>query len=243
MGKRKEKQTRIEPVKEVKAVRNWRIGDYIRQLSIVVLGIVITFMGSDLISNYAKQREVRASMLLIKSELEENQKEIRDVREKWKRDCSFCLLLQKEGFQYHNIPRDTLIKYKSTLTSVWGVSYVTDALDVLKSSGLLQYVSDKKFVYKLTELYQKIREVEKSVVEIGALKVKMWDALDTKGMSLEEEKTFYDGDLLDMYRVYLSIFQVRSFIRMLPYYFDSDIFAEADEAIQEMIQTIEEKYE
>lgn len=50
---------------KVKAtIKSWRPGEYFRQFSIVAAGVIVTFWGSDWISEKARQREVRATMQL-----------------------------------------------------------------------------------------------------------------------------------------------------------------------------------
>ena len=61
-------------------VKSWRVGDYIRQFSIVVAGIIVTFLGSDLITEHTRQKEVRATMLLVAEELEYNRGELHRIK-------------------------------------------------------------------------------------------------------------------------------------------------------------------
>ena len=42
-------------------IKGWRLGDYFRQFSIVAAGIIVTFWGSDRITEYSRQKEVRAA--------------------------------------------------------------------------------------------------------------------------------------------------------------------------------------
>ncbi len=248
MDENKEKEEPVtlpeaEPSGIKEKISRWKMGDYIRQLSIVILGIVVTFWGSDLISDYSKQKEVRSVIRLVKTELKENQDKIRNVREKWIDDSTISRLLMENDFRYQNIPRDTLFKYMRVITSTRGFAPAVDALDVLKSSGLLQNVSDKKFVFKLSEVYRDIRNVESSVKFLNDSYLKALDTMNEKGLSPEDEDNLVNGDLLDTYRIFLSSYQMRSYIRVIPDFVDSDIFSETDNAIEEVIQAIEKKYE
>lgn len=38
-------------------IKGWRLGDYFRQFSIVAAGIIVTFWGSDRITEYSRQKE------------------------------------------------------------------------------------------------------------------------------------------------------------------------------------------
>ena len=61
-------------------IKGWRLGDYFRQFSIVAAGIIVTFWGSDRITEYSRQKEVRAAMQLVAEELEYNRKELRNIK-------------------------------------------------------------------------------------------------------------------------------------------------------------------
>ena len=39
-------------------IKGWRLGDYFRQFSIVAAGIIVTFWGSDKVTEHSRQKEV-----------------------------------------------------------------------------------------------------------------------------------------------------------------------------------------
>lgn len=54
---------------------NWRglgLVPYIRELSIVIIGVLITLLITNILSDRAKQAEVKRALTLVKIELEEN---------------------------------------------------------------------------------------------------------------------------------------------------------------------------
>lgn len=78
-------------------IKSWRVGDYIRQFSIVVAGIIVTFWGSDLIAEYTRQKEVRATMLLVAEELEYNRGELHRIKNLLDIDRHMSQLLVDQG--------------------------------------------------------------------------------------------------------------------------------------------------
>lgn len=42
----------------IKLITSWKVGDYIRQLSIVIVGIIVTFAGSNMITDYSQSKEI-----------------------------------------------------------------------------------------------------------------------------------------------------------------------------------------
>ena len=53
-------------------VKGWQVGDYIRQTSIVVIGVLITFAGSELVTQNSEKKDIQATMSLIRDELKSN---------------------------------------------------------------------------------------------------------------------------------------------------------------------------
>ena len=41
-------------------VKDWQVGDYIRQTSIVVIGVLITFVGSELVTQNSEKKDIQA---------------------------------------------------------------------------------------------------------------------------------------------------------------------------------------
>lgn len=58
-------------------VKDWQVGDYIRQTSIVVIGVLITFAGSELVTQNSERKDIQATMSLIRDELKSNREIIR----------------------------------------------------------------------------------------------------------------------------------------------------------------------
>ena len=93
-------------------IKGWKLGDYFRQFSIVAAGIIVTFWGSDGITENARQKEVRATMQLVADELEYNKGELLETEYLLKQDMHMSLLLKEHKMSVAEIPQDTLDKYR-----------------------------------------------------------------------------------------------------------------------------------
>ena len=62
--------------------KNRRMGDFVCNFTAVVLGIILTFMGSDWIEKRNTQRDVKSALLLVKAELKANRQTILDGKQK-----------------------------------------------------------------------------------------------------------------------------------------------------------------
>lgn len=73
---------------------NWKLGNYFRELSVVVVGVFITLAATNFISETSQEKQIKESMLMIKMELTENLKEINKAETAYLREIAFFQLLQ-----------------------------------------------------------------------------------------------------------------------------------------------------
>ena len=151
-------------------LKSWRLGDYLRQFSIVAAGVIVTFWGSDLISQHARQKEINSVMQLIIEELQTNQQELQWVKTEIDSDVRMSQLLKKADLQIESIPQDTINKYQAFFSSTSVMSVSADALEVLKSSSLMQHITDKQMLQELLWTYNKLYEIQGGVKSYYSLK-------------------------------------------------------------------------
>lgn len=136
---------------------SWR--GYLIQLSIVIVGIVVTFVGSDLISRWSRQRQVRTVMQLVVSELETNRKDLQWVCNRMIHDRHGMLLFKEYNYDIDAMPYDTLAYYGGKRHIIGSSSALTvrqDAVEVLKSSGVIAYVGDKHLLMEVLGCYNEL---------------------------------------------------------------------------------------
>ena len=134
----------------------WTWRDYALQLSVVVIGIVVTFAGSGLIERWQRARQVRTTMLLVYEELKTNLGLRDNCCEKLRFDQDGMLMFDHYGRNVDLIPTDSLDRYVSLLGTMRGVDIQNDAFEVLKSSGAIQFVGDKELLMKVLGCYRQL---------------------------------------------------------------------------------------
>ena len=221
-------------------VKGWRLGDYFRQFSIVAAGIIVTFWGSDRITERSRQKEVHAMMQLVTEELEHNRKELHEIKSLLDIDVHMSALLIENKMDISEIPTDTLWKYGQYFNNMNEFYYRTDALDVLKGSSLMQYISDKRLLQDVLQTYFQLERIKKDVTDYYGVKTNtiMTIAMTQKSKKvLAADRTFRDevSELL----------QCDSFINftiMVQGFLDWDDFASLDQMLDKQIQTLRAKY-
>ena len=93
-------------------VINWKLGDYVRQISVVVIGVLITFVGSDLITQNSEKKDIQATMSLIRDELKSNRENYKNIVSEFREDEHLSSLLAEHDLKYRTIPEDSLIQFR-----------------------------------------------------------------------------------------------------------------------------------
>ena len=73
-------------------VKGWQVGDYIRQTSIVVIGVLITFAGSELVTQNSEKKDIQAPCL-IRDELKSNRENYESIVSEFREDERLSSLL------------------------------------------------------------------------------------------------------------------------------------------------------
>lgn len=221
-------------------IKKWKPGDYVRQISVVVIGILITFAGSNLITNCSEKRDIQSTMLLIKEELKRNKQQFEYIVSEFSKDERLSTLLVENNMNCRAISEDSLKQFNRIMGHIRSYSYTRNALDILKNSMLMQKISDKEFLLSLSEIYETLEGFKLSMNGYYDMK----DAVVTPfHLSLTDEQTdqLCEGGY-DTWDLYLSDKAVRNFLRIPQGYFTSGYRKRIEQKIDKMIEAIEEKY-
>lgn len=223
------------------SLKSWRIGDYIRQFSIVAAGVIVTFMGSDLISNHNQQKEVASVMQFIKSELEQNKKDVENLYVRVSLDRTMGQYIADCDYDVRKIPVDTLQKYRWFITSTSGLKYTSDALEVLKNSSLMQQVNDKKMLLNLVKSYDLLRQMKVDVAEFYRIKGDILTPI-ILSMSRSDKDKIMGNSIYESYEMILENTEMQNFCTIATGFLDENLFSNALENIDKNIKDISQQY-
>ncbi len=222
-------------------VKGWKVGDYIRQTSIVVIGVVITFAGSDMISKCSEEKEIRSTMSLIRNELKRNRANFNYIVEEFSGDERLSVLLMEHNMNYRDVPEDSLRQFGVVLGHIRSFSYTRTALDILKNSMLMQKISDKEFLLSLTEVYETLEGFRQTMNSYYDMKDEVTTPFHLS-LTDEQARLLYDGGY-KTWEIYLSDRALRNFLRIPRVYFTSDYLGSIREEIDTVIKALEKRYD
>lgn len=212
--------------------------EYMLQLSVVILGIVITFAGSGLIERWQRQRQVRATMLLVYEELKTNLGLRDNCCEKLRFDQSGMLMFDHYGRNVDLIPMDSLDRYVSLLGTMRSVEVQNDAFEVLKSSGVIQFVGDKELLMQVLSCYRQLGTFAARVDSYNQSKINAINHFSAGGVHAD-----FHMESRELWRTLLRDPMCNSFIGMSAYYVGYPDYLRSDIAgVGKTIAAINAKY-
>lgn len=223
-------------------IKSWHLGDYLRQLSIVVVGIVISFWGSDLITNRVHQKEVRNTMQLVIEELRRNRDELKRYEQWIAKDIRFSCLLTECNLNLDEIPQDTLVHYDGFSSQLFSLSNRTDALDVMKGSSLMQYIPDKLLLQNILQVYYDLEELTENTDIYYKYKQELIINPILNAHPDEKGKAFVDWDVRDRLSYLLQQQGVDNFVCTIEYLVNWNAIDVLIVELEELISVLEKKY-
>lgn len=195
--------------------RNWHIGDYLCNLSIVTLGIIITFAGNGLIDRHRKANDVRNQMQLVLTELHDNATLLSLYREQVtaEQQSSRYLLAHMDDLQHASL--DTLAHYGSVLYQIESPNFNYDALEMFKLSGLFPSIKDKQLATNILKCYEVLQIVESSLKQY-------YDIKTSHLMFTDQSWTQQTTDWREFWEVSLRYESLRNIVFLANSFFGAD---------------------
>lgn len=131
----------------------------------VVLGILLTFGVNSLWQQCEEKKKIKEILILVRNELENNKYWFKNQENVMKTDSYvYKKILEAKG-NWTSFPIDTLHTYLSQVTS-WEFSQLTtSSWQIFQNSEMIQKVSDKELVIRLSTCYFWIDEMQKIIMK------------------------------------------------------------------------------
>ena len=222
-------------------LQNWKLGNYFRELSIVIAGVFITLAGSDFISSTSQEKQIKESMQMIKMELEENLKSINQAEAAYLNEINFFRLLIQKQDSLQTIKASILEDNTNAPFVSQNLEYSEDALEVLKNSALMQQISDKQFILKPLQAYKACRKINEENKNYYTYKQEHVVRYMSSKAAYRLNNAIYK-DIYEVWEAYLQNPDIRQLIMYTPNTFDENPFSTPQKVIKETIELINQTY-
>lgn len=223
-------------------IKKWKIGDYVRQFSIVAGGVLLTLWLTDYIAEVSKQREVRQAMQLVTLELQDNLRTIQNYKDIFETEKRIAIRLQVDGFSTADLPSDTIVLYRQKLYGglVRPYRFSTDALEMLKTSGLTSHIGDKRLVIALLRCYKSIESFDKTMDFYFNMRKEAITGYQNK--YLKKTTPTQRQEFIDIFRQMTADPAIQNWLCSMPRSFDDQFFANYKAEAEGMITQLTETY-
>ena len=135
-----------------------KIGRYIREISIVVIGVAITLSAGIWINNANNKKDLKLYLNMIKIEMENNLKNFE--LNKVPLQTAFRYSNYLKSTEPNLLVKDSIVKIENQIYHVKKYFIKKDAFEMLKNSGLMRLIKDKNGLLFLWESYARLNEIE-----------------------------------------------------------------------------------
>lgn len=182
-------------------IRGLRPISFMRELLVVILGILITFGINGWMSDSSRRNTLRETMQTIVVELESNRNHVQEFHRHFETEqCVFATVMEHMVNRGNicGIPADTLGKYENLPVSTREISLTDYGFSVLRNSNLIPSMKDMELTARLFECYGRMANLQKLINTYAARKE---DAIfshlyDSENLSLPNSVYEHWEDLL-----------------------------------------------
>lgn len=213
--------------------------DYVIQLSVVIVGVAVTFLGSELIDSLTRRNRLKATMRVVLIELQDNRNQLQLLRGKLGYERRAMYVIRENDLDPERIPRDSLLFYRETLFTLRHFQPATDALDLLKATGLLSQTNDQQLLFYILGSYNRLQGIHETVELYSARKLLAINHLFENNPALNR----IDRDIVDVWQSYIEDPVCLAFItNSINFFGYGPYFQEQAQWLNETIGLLEHKF-
>lgn len=133
--------------------------DYLTEMSVLVISLGATYYGDSLVNGYMEKQEDMEAMKMIRSELVDNLKELKEMEVYYLQEIRLSETLGSVLFYGKRIEEDSLDTYCNLHRFYYYISLKTSAFDMVRESGTIQRI-DKEILTHLFGCYERLAVVQ-----------------------------------------------------------------------------------
>ena len=188
-----------------KKKKSRKIGSYIRELSIVIIGVAVTLYASSIINSNKEKKDLHQQLDIICTELESNIKSLDgligfyDRHERLRSYLVESINNPKEG------TNDSIRKYGYIIGELYLFVYKRDAYDMLLNSGAIKLMTDRYLLLDITECYSMLEIAKNDFDTYASLKLNEFQKLNDLKETTSYNKGILDPEYRNLFNFYINM--------------------------------------
>lgn len=211
---------------------------YLRELSVVIIGILITMSITSFINNYNRQKDLDGMLSLVKQELYENLETLDWVQDRWEGEVEIFSRIREHNYVVEEIPEDALRKYSYAIGALYRLSYKDDSYDVLRNSIQAQYIKQKDLLQNLSYTYGTIALLNGQLNSYSDRKRTTMNSIQAR-MNMRDAEKAMTGSAYESFNFFMDDDSFRIFNMIGSSILSEGVFDECRENIKRTINLLE----
>jgi len=149
----------------MKNKKNKKWSGFFTSLLGVMLGISLTFGVNALWQKREEKKKTREMLILVRNELETNKSWFKKQEKVLNKDIDAFRKILEADKNWATIPEDSLVVYINRFGHISFMQLTTSAWQIFQNSEMIQKISDKELVIRLTDCYYIINLISDFIME------------------------------------------------------------------------------
>ena len=149
-----------------------RIGAYIRELSVVIIGVAVTFLISDTVSTAKEKKDLNQQLNAIYIELELNLEKVNQLVQLYDSHIQLGRLLRQTITEPEQVSEDSLRKYIASADHMDLFIYNKSAFEMFVINGGMKLISDRRLLLDISESYAMLEAASRESELYNSLKLR-----------------------------------------------------------------------
>jgi len=174
-----------------------KIRKYLREVSVVVIGVAVTLFASYWIGVENEKRNMILHLNAIKVEQEENIKILESAIEHLEPSVKYTLYLWSHD--KNSLNKDSIHSYFSVANNFESFTFKTNAFEMFKNSGVMRLMKNKELLLAIWDVYAELLHLKQTGDEYNNRK---WSLIEKDIPLIEINKGEVKYDIIPMYSFY-----------------------------------------
>jgi hypothetical protein len=124
---------------------------YLREVSVVIVGVAVTLWGTNRITDRNEQREITMNLNAIKEELKRNETQLASAEDYFRGRAAYSRYLKT--YPKKELHADSIRRYAGYIYNYFAAVCQTSAFESFKNSGLMPKMRDKLLMREIWSVY------------------------------------------------------------------------------------------
>lgn len=182
-----------------------KVASYIRELSIVIIGVAVTLYGGNIINRVKEKKDLKQQLSLIYTELESNVKALDGLIDFYNRHERLRKYLVESIDNPHVGTTDSIRKYEYIKGEMYPLAFKKDAYEMFSNSGGMKLMTNRSLLLDITEAYTRLEVVKTDFEKYENMRTHEFQKLNDLRETSAYGKSILDAEYRNLFNFYVNM--------------------------------------